>query len=139
MNQLKSPTVGVGAVVFHNDSVLLIRRKTPPYQNQWCIPGGKIHLGESLAQAAEREIREETGVIIQASEPVYSFEVIERDDNEKIRYHYIIIDLIAEYISGDPVGKDDALEASWVDRQTFRKLHINETTRFMLNKHFQFP
>ena len=139
MYDMQSPKAGVGAVVFRNDAVLLIQRKSPPYQNQWCIPGGKIRLGETLKQAAEREILEETGVIICAGEPVYSFEVIDTDKNGDIRYHYIVVDLIADYVSGEPVGKDDALNAAWIDRQEFKKIDVNNTTRVLLKDKFQFP
>jgi len=134
-----TPVAGVGAVVFYNDAVLLVERKFPPYENQWCIPGGKVLLGETLQQAAEREILEETGVTIHAGEPVYSFDVISRDNDNKIRYHYIVIDLIAEYVSGEPVGRDDAILADWVDREKFYKLNINKTTKALLASRFQFP
>lgn len=134
-----NPVAGVGAVVFYNDAVLLVERKFPPFENQWCIPGGKVLLGETLQQAAEREILEETGVTIYAGEPVYSFDVIDKDNDNKIKYHYIVIDLIAEYVSGKPVGRDDAILADWVDREKFYKLDINKTTKDLLASRFQFP
>jgi 8-oxo-dGTP diphosphatase len=133
------PIAGIGAVVFHNDAVLLIKRKNPPYQNEWCIPGGKIQAGETLQQAAEREIREETGIHIQAGEPVYVFDIIERDSNSKPVLHYVVIDLLAKYIAGEPVARDDASEAAWVGRDTFEERVINETTRKLLANKFQFP
>jgi 8-oxo-dGTP diphosphatase len=133
------PIVGIGAVVFHNDAVLLIKRKNPPYQNEWCIPGGKIQPGETLQQAAEREIQEETGVQIQAGAPIYAFDIIDRDNHNKPTLHYVVIDLLAEYISGNPVARDDAIEAAWVGRDTFKERVINETTRKLLTSKFQFP
>ncbi|MBW2239305.1 MAG: NUDIX hydrolase [Deltaproteobacteria bacterium] len=96
-----APRVAVGAVIFKESKVLLVLRSKSPAQNQWSIPGGCVELGETLQEAAEREILEETGIFIRAGEPVYTFDVIERDDSGRIRFHYVILDLAADYISGE--------------------------------------
>ncbi|MDA8139001.1 MAG: NUDIX hydrolase, partial [Desulfobacteraceae bacterium] len=108
------PLASVGAVVFKENRVLLVQRGRPPAQGQWAIPGGRIALGETLQQAAEREIMEETGVVITAREPIFTFDVVERDEQGKVRFHYIVVDLIADYVSGDPRPGDDAADARWV-------------------------
>ena len=92
-----APQVAVGAVVFHRGRVLLVRRSNPPAKDQWAIPGGRVKLGESLRQAAERETREETGVRVAAKDPVFTFEVIDRDSRGNVRFHYLIVDLEAEF------------------------------------------
>ena len=107
------PCVAVGAVVFKDDRVLMVRRAKPPAQNVWAIPGGSVEIGESLREAAEREILEETGVTIRALEPVYTFDVIERDGSGGIRFHYVIIDLTAEYLRGVPMAGAKAWVARW--------------------------
>lgn len=132
------PCVAVGAVVFRNNRVLLIRRGQPPSQDLWAIPGGKVGLGESLQEAAEREILEETGVVIHARHPIYTFDLIESDPNGRIRFHYIIIDLIADYVSGDPCAGDDAREARWVGPDDIRQLAINPKTAALLRQKFGF-
>lgn len=139
MSDNTQPVVAVGAVVFHHDSILLVRRKRPPSQGEWAIPGGKVRRGETLRQAAEREIHEETGVTIRAGEPVYTFELIEPDVGGAIAYHYVVIDLHADYVSGVPVAADDASEAAWITRERFPGLTVNKTTRFLLKTQFQFP
>lgn len=131
--------LAVGAVVFHNDCILLVQRKLPPSQGQWAIPGGKVQLGETLRAAAEREILEETGVTIRAGEPIYTFELIEPDPDGDIAFHYVIIDLMAEFLHGEPTASDDASTAAWVDRQTFANLPVNTTTQTLLRQKFHFP
>ena len=96
----KGPEVAVGAAVFKESKVLLVKRKNPPAQNQWTIPGGRVNTGESLTAAVEREIFEETGIRIKANDAVYVFDVIERSNDDVVDVHYVIIDYQAEYISG---------------------------------------
>jgi 8-oxo-dGTP diphosphatase len=55
----------VGAIVFHAGKVLLVKRGRPPAKGQWAIPGGTVNLGESLQEAAQREILEETGIAVE--------------------------------------------------------------------------
>ncbi|HAO23318.1 MAG: NUDIX hydrolase [Desulfobacteraceae bacterium IS3] len=131
-----APRPAVGAVVFKNNEVLLVKRGKPPAEGSWAIPGGSVRLGESLQAAAEREIREETGVIIQAGEPIFVFDTIERDDAGQVRFHYIVIDLIAEYVSGEPVPGDDAADARWISAADMDTLEVNIRTRGLLNKFF---
>lgn len=131
------PQAGVGAVVFHNDAVLLVKRKNPPCANEWAIPGGRIKPGESLQQAAEREILGETGVHIQAGQPVYAFDLIEKRGDE-ILFHYVIVDLDATYLDGVPIANDDALEARWVTETEARRLRINTSTRTLLEEKYYF-
>jgi ADP-ribose pyrophosphatase len=128
------PILAVGAVVLHEGRVLLVRRLRPPGQGQWAIPGGKVDLGESLAQAAEREILEETGLTIAAGEPVYTFELVERDDDGRVRFHYVIIDLAAQYLEGEPQAADDAEEARWVAPEELESLGVHPRTRELLRK-----
>lgn len=133
------PQVAVGAFVFKDDRVLLVKRGHPPAKGQWAIPGGRVRLGETLETAAEREILEETGISIRAGKPAYVFDTIVCDDDGRIQYHYVIIDLMAEYVSGDPRAGDDAAEARWVSRSGFDQLEINPRTREAMKSTFHFP
>jgi len=132
------PCVAVGAVVFRDDCVLLVRRGKAPARGQWAIPGGSVNLGETLQQAAEREIFEETGILINAGEPSFVFDVVERDDAGGIRYHYVIVDLDATYQSGGVRAGDDALEARWVAARELADLDVSLPTRQLLKRHYGF-
>ncbi|MFO8032039.1 MAG: NUDIX hydrolase [Desulfohalobiaceae bacterium] len=128
------PVLGIGALVLHQGQVLLVRRGTQPALGEWSIPGGMVELGESLQQAAEREILEETGVRIKAGEPAYVFDWIQRDQPGEVLYHYVIVDLWAEYLQGSPVAGDDAQEAGWVALSQLQGLDLNQSTRFLLQR-----
>ena len=95
------PQIGVGAVVQRDGCVLLVRRGTAPYAHRWAIPGGRQRPGETLQQAAEREILEETGIRIRAGKLIYHTEYIEHDASGGVRYHYVILDLEGEYLDGE--------------------------------------
>ena len=132
------PQVAVGAIVFKDDKVLLVLRANPPAKEQWAIPGGRVELGETLQEAAEREIKEETGIIIRAREPVFTFDVIDRDDAERVQFHYVIVDLAADYISGEPQPGDDALGARWISPEKLNTLPVSPTTLKLLRQHYNF-
>jgi len=133
-----TPRVAVGAVVFNNDCVLLVRRGQPPSEDLWAIPGGSVEIGETLQEAAEREILEETGITIRAGKPVYTFDAIVRDETGRIRFHYVIVDLSGNYVSGDPNAGDDAVEARWVTAQEMNELQVSPPTLKLLKTKFGF-
>ncbi len=128
------PRVAVGAVVIHDGRVLLVKRGKPPALGQWAIPGGSVELGETLQAAAEREVMEETGVLVEAREVIYTFENIHRDQENRIRFHYLIVDLAARFIRGTPVARDDAAAARWVAAADVADLDINRNSLKLLHK-----
>jgi ADP-ribose pyrophosphatase len=130
--------VAVGAVVFNKNRVLLVRRGQAPSERLWAIPGGRVELGESLREAAQREVEEETGVTVQAGDPIYAFDLIERDQAGRVRFHYVIIDLTADYVKGELRAGDDACDVRWVSSEEIRSLPISEKTRQLLRERFGF-
>jgi len=132
------PLAAVGAVVFHRNAVLLVRRGWSPSRDSWAIPGGRVKIGETLQQAAEREIYEETGVTIKAGEPIFTFDVIDRDQNGIVRYHYVIVDLMAEYVRGVPRAADDARDAGWISGDRIGQIPVNAHTLKLLQTQFGF-
>lgn len=107
---LPTPVPAVGVVCLRGDSVLLIRRGTPPRQGEWSLPGGRIEPGERAVEAALRELHEETGVEAKITGLI---DVVDGLFPEAGR-HYVLIDYAARWVSGEPVAGDDALEARFV-------------------------
>ncbi len=132
------PRVAVGAVVFKEGKVLLVLRGKPPAVRQWAIPGGCVELGETLQEAAQREILEETGIVIRAGKPVYTFDVVERDNKGCIQFHYVIVDLAADYVSGEIRAGDDAADVRWISSEDMPYQNVSATTRQFLKQRYGF-
>ena len=130
----KPPQVAVGAIVFKEEKILLIKRNKAPHKDLWAVPGGSVELGETLQEAAEREVHEETGLNIKAGKPIYTFDLIERDNAGNVRFHYVIVDLEAEFISGELRPADDALDARWFTPESLERTAMSKSTRTLLQK-----
>lgn len=130
----RQPVVGVGAVVIKEGKVLLVKRGIPPKEGFWAVPGGSLKLGETIQEGAEREILEETGVVIRAGKILYVFDMIERDEQGKTRFHFVVIDVEGEYISGEARGGSDALEACWVSPAECRNMAVSANTLKLLEE-----
>ena len=123
------PVVGVGVIVLRGNDVLLVRRGAPPLKNQWSIPGGKQERGETVRDAAHREIREETGVEIALIGLVDVVDGIRRDNTGAAVSHYTLIDFAAEWVSGEAVAGDDAAEARWIPLNKLSDYRLWSETR----------
>ncbi len=127
------PRVGVGVVVWHGEKVLLIKRGKPPRAGQWSLPGGAQELGETLADAALREIGEETGLEIALGDIVAAIDLIDRDDDQRVRHHYTLVDFTAEAITQDARPGDDAVDARWFERDQLDSLGLWSETRRVID------
>jgi ADP-ribose pyrophosphatase YjhB (NUDIX family) len=99
-------------VLVHEGRVLLIRRGKQPLYGRWVVPGGTVELGEPLAEALVREMREETSLDVEPLELLTVFDRIERD-GERVAYHYVIVDYLCRVRSGEARAGSDALELAW--------------------------
>ena len=124
------PIVGVGVVVWHGDRVLLVRRGKPPRWGQWSLPGGAQQLGETVAEAARREVKEEVGLDVALGDIVATVDLIERDPDDRIRYHYTLVDFVAEAPSAALQPGSDAADARWFSIEEAEALGLwSETVR----------
>lgn len=107
------PIAATIATVFHNGKILLVRRANPPDAGLWGFPGGKIESGETIEDAAIRELYEETGVHAQAGPIFTAVDAFDRDADGHLRQHFVLIAVCCRWSSGNPIAGDDALEARW--------------------------
>jgi 8-oxo-dGTP diphosphatase len=110
-----APLVGVGAIVVQDGRVLLVCRGTEPLKGHWTLPGGVLEVGETLLEGVTREVREETGLLV---EPVELIELLDRIHREegRIRYHYVIADYLCKVTGGELRAASDADAVRWVER-----------------------
>jgi mutator protein MutT len=107
-----APVVGVGGVVVRDGQALLIRRGKPPLLGRWMIPGGTVEVGETLVEALVREMEEETGLRVEPQQVLTVVDRIERD-GDRVAYHFVIVDYLCEWISGEARAGSDAQEVAW--------------------------
>ena len=126
------PMIGVGVVVLKGDLVLLIKRGKPPRVGEWSLPGGLQELGETVRQAACREVMEETSVEIVLGNILDAIDVIRPDDSGRIKTHFTLLDFMAVWKSGEPVGGDDAMHAEFIPLANIESMGMwDETVRII--------
>lgn len=126
--------VGVGAVVVRGDRALIVRRAHEPRKGEWSLPGGVLDLGESLADAARREVREETGLEVKLGPIIETFDRVHRDSEGRIRYHFVIVDFVCWSDDGDPVAGSDAEAVAWVKADEIDQYGVNQHAKAVILK-----
>jgi 8-oxo-dGTP diphosphatase len=124
------PRVGVGAVILHEDKVLLVRRGQSPSFGKWSLPGGLVELGETTTEAIAREILEECGIKIRVVDVAGVITRVVKDDAGRVRYHYVLVDYLAYPDSLDVVAGSDAGDAGWFEIEGVANL---DTTQGLLD------
>jgi 8-oxo-dGTP diphosphatase len=107
------PIVGVLGVVRRDGRVLLVQRARPPSDGKWGFPGGVQELGETVFEAVVRELREETGLVVQPVETLTSLDVLDRDGEGRVRTHYALIAVLADWLSGEVIIDHEAHDFGW--------------------------
>jgi len=130
------PLVGVGAIIIEDDRVLLVRRAHPPLQAQWSIPGGVLEVGEFMRAAAIREVREETGLIVEPGELLGVYDRVLRNEAQRVQYHYVLIDFLCRPVGGELYAASDAEEVRWFKREELPPLKLAEDTQDVIRKGF---
>lgn len=108
-----SPKLGAVAIVIHQGYVLLVKRKNNPNAGLWGFPGGHVELGETGLECAKRELLEETGITANPLNYLTNIDLIQKGNDDSIAFHYLLAAVHCQYLSGEPVAADDALDAAW--------------------------
>jgi ADP-ribose pyrophosphatase YjhB (NUDIX family) len=119
------PVVGVGAVVVRGEMALIIKRAHEPRKGEWSLPGGLLELGESLQDAARREIKEETSLDVVVGPIIETFDRVHRDAAGLIRYHFVIVDFVCWSDDGEPIAGSDADDVAWVYESELEEYGVN--------------
>jgi 8-oxo-dGTP diphosphatase len=126
----------VGALILDGALILLVERGGEPLKGWWSLPGGVLECGETLKQAVVREIREETGLIIEPGAIVEIFERIMRDSDGRTEYHYVLVDFLCKIMGGVLAANDDVARVEWVERSRVHELRLTEGTLPVIEKAF---
>jgi ADP-ribose pyrophosphatase YjhB (NUDIX family) len=130
------PILGVGALIFRNDDILLVERGREPLKGFWSLPGGVVEVGEMLDEAIRREVLEETGLRIDPLRVFEIFERVMRDNEGRPEYHYVLIDYICTVAGGDLAPADDVSRAEWVSRRGLEDYRLTEGTLDVIERAF---
>jgi len=118
------PVPAVAVLVCRDGKFLAVERGHPPGEGTWALPGGSVELGETLQEAAEREVLEETGITVRAGPPFTVVDAIYRDDSGGVAFHYVIAYLRAEYLRGRLRPMDDVRDARWITLEELASRHV---------------
>lgn len=128
------PLVGLGAIVWKDGRVLMVKRGRPPGEGIWSLPGGLQLVGETVAEGVRREISEETGVEIELLGLVEVIDSVRRDAAGRVLYHFTIIDYAARWVAGEAVAGDDAADVAWVAPEDLGSLDTWAETARVIEK-----
>ncbi len=128
------PIVGVGGVIFQEEAVLLVRRDQEPGKGQWSLPGGVVELGESLSDTLRRELWEEVLVRIQIGGQIGTFDRIICDQEDRVQYHYVLVDFWGWVVSGDPRPASDVSEVRVVPLDELDMVEISLDLKEMIRR-----
>jgi ADP-ribose pyrophosphatase YjhB (NUDIX family) len=130
------PLLGVGGVIIHEGRVLIVRRASEPLKGEWSIPGGLVELGEKLAEAVQREVHEETGLLIEPGEVLELFDSIWRDAEGRCQYHYVLVDYLCHVTGGELQAATDVSEVRWATETEIPSFNLRTATESVIRKGF---
>lgn len=131
------PVVGVGAIILDGDRVLLVERGNEPLKGIWSIPGGALETGETLAEGLRREAREELGLEVEIGDLVEVFERITRDAENRVEYHFVLLDYLCYVVGGNLRAADDAANVRWAARSELSALNLTAGTAQVIERAFR--
>lgn len=121
------PVPAAAGVVFRGDDILLVKRGHAPNQGRWSVPGGAVEEGETVEAAVIREVLEETSVRVRPVRVLTVADLVERDDSGRVRFHYATVEVLCEYVEGEPMPDSDADNARWIPMRELHEYDVTET------------
>ena len=147
------PIVGVGAVIIvqpaeaamvgwmpalNTPGLVLVKRRFEPLAGEWSLPGGKVEAGETLEAAAAREIVEETGLVVEVGPLVEVLDRIFRDDDGRVRFHYVLIDYVCRARGGRLGAGSDVSDVTIADPRDLAPFGLATITQTVIEKAVRF-
>jgi len=130
------PLVGVGSIAIKNGKILLIRRAFDPGAGKWSVPGGLVEAGEKLSEACARETEEETGLKVEVLELINVFDMIDKDESGRVKYHYVLVDFLVKPVGGEERLSKETTEMRWVTREEAKTMDMTRTARRAIDELF---
>ena len=128
------PIVGVGAVIVDADRVLVVKRGRPPLEGEWSLPGGAVEVGETLVAALQREVLEETGLVVAVGPMIEVLDRIHLVADGRVEYHYVLVDYVCTVVGGRLRPESDVSDARWVNRPELLALAVAPLTVSVVDK-----
>ncbi len=123
------PVPAVSAFVIRGPAILLVKRRDEPNRGRWSPPGGSLEMGETVEAAAVRETHEETGVVVRPADVLDVRDVIVRDERGRVRWHYVLVGVGCEWVSGEPFPATDAENAQFIPLAELEEYDISPSAR----------
>jgi len=133
----RQPVVGVGVVIVNSGKLVLVKRGAEPALGKWSFPGGAVELGETIRDAAVREAKEECGLDVELVEdrPRDAYDILTLDGSGCLRYHYVLLQFLAQPKEGALKPTSDVTDARWVSLQEVENYDLTESARLFFRKH----
>jgi 8-oxo-dGTP diphosphatase len=129
-----SPVVGVAAMIFSDECILLVKRGNEPAKGRWGLPGGVVEIGETVREAIAREVEEETGILVRPIELLDVFNNIIRNDEGRVRFHYVLCEFLCENVGGDLKASTDVSDAKWVPLLELSSIDMSRGTKQFISR-----
>jgi 8-oxo-dGTP diphosphatase len=131
------PLVGVGAIIFDENRVALVRRGRPPALGQWSLPGGMIEVGETMEEAIVREVEEEVGLRVEVIQLISVLDWILVDAAGAVEFHYVLLEFLCRPAGGALRAGSDVLSACLVPLEAIPQYHLKRETREVIDHAFR--
>lgn len=128
------PIIGVAGVAIRNKKILLVKRSGEPGKDLWSLPGGVVEVGERLVDALKREVKEETNLDCEVKDLINIAEVILRDRDGRVKYHYVILDYLINVTNDEAKPSSDASAVGWFSYDEAKQVQLTPPTAELLEK-----